>query len=63
MEIPPNYERTVEVGGLAAKLAIVNDDAVVPIPPTPRRRVADPHAREPRTPGIRAWGFPFATIT
>jgi hypothetical protein len=40
MEIPATYERTVEVGGFAARLAIVNADAVVPIPPTPRRSVA-----------------------
>ena len=52
MEIPDIYECTVEVGGLAARLAFVNSDAAVPIPPTPRCRVAGPPTREPRTPGI-----------
>jgi hypothetical protein len=52
MEIPGIYECTVEVGGLTAKLAFVNSDAAVPIPPTPRCRVAGPPTREPRAPGV-----------
>src|SRR6185312_9453712 len=52
MEIPGIYECTVEVGGLTATLALVNGDAAVPIPPTPRCRVAGPPTREPRAPGV-----------
>ena len=63
MEIPPNYERTVEVGGFAARLAFVNDDAVVPIPPTPRRRVADPPCEGAKNPRHPRLGFSIATVT
>jgi len=62
MEIPPHYERTVEVGGFAARLAFVNDDAVVPIPPTPRRRVADPPCEGAKNPRHPRLGFSIATI-
>src|ERR1700746_4082711 len=59
MEIPGTSECTVEVGCFAGTLAIVNGDAVVPIPPTPRCRVADPHSRELRTPGFMPGVFCF----
>jgi hypothetical protein len=63
MEIPPNYERTVEVGAFAAKLAFVNDDAVVPIPPIPHRRVVDPPCEGAKNPRHPRLGFSIATIT